>query len=73
MRILYVGSRVIKVSLNFHEPWQDYPWNSEWPNEEWKSWTPTPVEVATHPYFKALFEMDFDTYILISYSNVARR
>lgn len=68
-----LGSKIIKVAFNFHEPWNDYPWHSEWPQEAWRTWTPPPVEVAKHPYWKELFEMDFDTYILIAYSNVARR
>jgi hypothetical protein len=67
-----LGSRTIKLAFNFHEPWNDYPWHSEWPEEEWKSWTPRPVEIAKHPYWRELFEMDFDTFILIVYSNVAR-
>lgn len=69
-----IGARVIKVSFNFHAPWDDYPWHSSWPVDEWKTWTPEPVEVAKHPYFRELFQMEgLDTYVLIAYSNVARR
>lgn len=69
-----LGSRILKVAFNFHEPWNDYPWHSEWPQEEWRTWTPPPVEVAQHPYWRELFAMEgFDTFILIAYSNVARR
>ena len=68
-----LGAKVLKVAFNFHEPWNDYPWHSpEWPTDTWRTWTPPPVDVAKHPYWKSLFEMDFDTYILIAYSNVAR-
>ncbi len=68
-----LGAQIIKVAFNFHEPWNDYPWHSpDWPTETWRTWTPPPVEVAKHPYWKELFEMDFHTYLLITYSNVAR-
>jgi len=68
-----LGARILKVAFNFHEPWNDYPWNSpDWPQEAWRTWTPPPEDIAKHPYWKSLFQMDFDTFVLIVYSNVAR-
>ena len=51
-----MGCRVIKVW--FTNPGTRYPFNSHWPPCK------TLVEMANTPYFKALFDKPFDTFIL---------
>lgn len=60
-----MGSRVIKVAL-FRPKW-NYALNSpDWPEDT----ETTLAEIASHPYFRALWDMDFDTFILVAYSTV---
>jgi len=61
-QILALGSRVIKVwfygAMRSESPVNSYPYNSQWPKVE------SLVEGARAPYFKALFDKPFTTYIL---------
>jgi hypothetical protein len=59
-QIQKLGSRVIKVWFTNRSA-HDYPFNSRWP--EVKSL----VELAQTPYFRALFDRPFTTYILVAY------
>ena len=58
-QVLATGSRVIKVYL---VP-KRYPWNSDWPRD-----LKNAVEVAQTPYFRALFDQPFNTFIVTVYS-----
>ncbi|CAE7208476.1 unnamed protein product, partial [Symbiodinium microadriaticum] len=58
-----LGSTVIKVAL-FRPGW-NYAINSHWPPDDA---FPTLRSVAEHPQFRALWEMDFTTYVLVAYS-----
>ncbi len=58
--VLDLGSRTIK--LWFHRPKDCYPFNSEWP-EHFESL----IDIAKHPYYRAVFEKPFKTYILVAY------
>jgi hypothetical protein len=60
--ILALGSRVIKVwfyGKDHRRPAGSYPYNSNWPNVE------SLIEGAQSPYYKALFEKPFHTYVLM--------
>jgi len=60
--ILQLGSRVIKVwfyGKRHEHPERVYPYNSNWPKVH------SLVEGAQTPYFKALFQKPFTTYILV--------
>lgn len=59
-RILESGMRVIKVYLN--SPDKNYPFNSDWPAFR------TTVQMARHPYYRALFDKPFKTFIMTTYS-----
>jgi len=60
-RILDLGSRVIKVWFYSDQhalPEKDYPYNSQWPHVD------SLVQGAQTPYYRALFDKPFTTYIL---------
>jgi len=60
--ILALGARVIKVwfyGKDDKRPAGSYPYNSNWPKVE------SLVEGAQSPYYKALFEKPFHTYVLM--------
>ncbi|MBI4580836.1 MAG: hypothetical protein HY718_14100 [Planctomycetes bacterium] len=59
--ILATGMRVIKLYL--HEPRVHYRPNSDWP----ESFADL-VEMARHPYYRAVFDKPFHTFILTTYS-----
>lgn len=59
--ILALGSQTIKVW--FADPATSYPFNSQWPER-----FDTLVEMAKHPYYRALFDKPFRHYILLTYS-----
>ena len=59
--ILALGSRVIKLYLKL-PPERDYPFNSQWPSVR------TLVDLAGTPYYRAVFEKPFTSYILTTYS-----
>src|SRR5688500_8203030 len=56
-----LGCKVIKVWF-VRDLQQSYPFNSQWPRVN------TLVQLANIPYFKKLFELPFDTFILETYS-----
>ncbi len=56
-----LGSRVVKLYLTTR-PAQDYPFHSQWPE------TPTLVDTASTPYFRAVFDKPLTTYILTVYA-----
>lgn len=58
-QVLATGSRVIKVYLTPRR----YHWNSDWPAD-----VKSLAEMAQTPYFRALFEKPFRTYIITAYS-----
>ncbi len=61
-QILDLGSRVIKVwfyGKRHEHPMGVYPYNSQWPDVD------TLVAGAQTPYFKALFDKPFTTYIMV--------
>lgn len=58
--VLALGSRSIK--LWFHRPGECYPFNSQWP-EHFDSL----VDMAKHPYYRAVFDKPFKTYFLVAY------
>jgi hypothetical protein len=60
-RILELGMRTVKLYLA--NPERHYPFNSDWP-KEFRS----PAEIAAHPYYRAVFEKPFRTYILTVFS-----
>lgn len=60
-QIRALGSRVIKLYFTVR-PSRDYPFNCQWPR------TRTLVELAGTPYFRAVFNQPFTTYILTTYS-----
>ncbi|CAK9109117.1 unnamed protein product [Durusdinium trenchii] len=66
--LIDMGSRLIKIAL-FRPAW-NYAVNSEWPSDES---FPTLKSVAVHEHFRHLWEMDFDTYVLVAYSTAGGR
>lgn len=60
-----IGSRVIKVWFHYvaSEGEQKYRYNSDWPDQ-----FDNMVEIASHRYFRELFDRDFRTYVLVAYS-----
>lgn len=60
-RIAELGMRTIKIYLN--DPRGRYPFNSQWPRQ-FKSL----VEMAEHPYYRAVFDKPFRTYVLTTFS-----
>jgi hypothetical protein len=59
-QILEFGSQTIKLWYVHSE--KEYPFHSTWPPCE------TMVDMAKTPYFRALFDKPFKTYILVAYS-----
>lgn len=60
-RIAELGMRTLKIYLN--DPRGRYPFHSDWP-KQFKSL----VEMARHPYYRAVFVKPFRTYILTTFS-----
>lgn len=60
--VLALGSRTIKIW--FIHPEQVYPFNTV----KWPVSFNSLVEMAEHPYYKALFDKPFKTFILVVYS-----
>lgn len=60
-QVLALGSRVIKLYLTL-PPERNYPFNARWPKVR------TLVDLAGTPYYRAVFEKPFTTYILTTYS-----
>ena len=60
-RVLALGSRVIKLYLML-PPERNYPFNSQWPKVR------TLADLAATPYYRAVFEKPFTTYLLTTYS-----
>lgn len=58
-QILATGTKVIKLYLTPRR----YPWNSAWPKN-----LHSLVDVARTPYFKSVFAMPFNTYMLTAFS-----
>ncbi|MCL4194172.1 MAG: hypothetical protein KJZ87_20715, partial [Thermoguttaceae bacterium] len=65
-QILSLGSRVIKVYFTVpptaNPSSNAYPFNSRWPQSK------TLTELATTPYFRALFDKPFTTFVLTTYA-----
>jgi hypothetical protein len=59
--VLNLGSRTIKIW--FSQPQEKYPYNSDWPDS-----FSSLVEMAEHPYYKAIFERPFRCIVLLVYS-----
>ncbi|HOA73340.1 MAG TPA: hypothetical protein PL151_14120 [Phycisphaerae bacterium] len=60
-RIRELGMRTIKLYL--HDPRGHYPFNSDWPKK-----FNSLVEMASHPYYREVFNKPFRTYILTAFS-----
>ena len=58
-----MGSKVIKLALT--NPSKNYPWNSNWSSN-----LTTPLSIAQTQYFNQVFNMNFETYILVVFSSL---
>ena len=55
-----LGFGIVKLWFQRTSSASDYPFNSKWNLID----NPTLVEMAMHPYFKTVFDMDFKTFVL---------
>lgn len=63
-QVASMGSRVIKVAAM--EPRKNYPWNSPaWPED---ASVASLLDIVQHEYYRQLWDMDFDTFVLVAYS-----
>lgn len=62
-QILTTGTKAIRV-------WFFDPDGSYWRNSNWGEVSDNLVDIAQHPYYRALFEKPFEVYVLTAYSEV---
>jgi hypothetical protein len=63
--IFSMGARIIKLFFAPLTIQSAYPFNSNW-----NGCCTSPLQLAQHPYFTTVFDMNFSIYVLVAYSGV---